>query len=359
MMDFSTNSDEILLRLQEIISESVTFLTILFEYFRHHKYGRVDYQHRVHKQYNMVSRIPKQVNHLRDLIQISDTYCLNNLRMSRNTFGRLCYLLQNVGGLVPNRNVGINKQLAMFIIVLAHHKKNQIVGFDYTRSGHTVSKHFNVVLNSIIKLQPLLLVDPKPIAEDCTNERWKWALDGTHIDVMVWVFDKARYHNRKWDIFMNVLGVCDSNMKFIYVILRDVVTKPNGLRVPRGNFYLCDNGYTNEDGFLTPYRGVRHHVKEWGGGNSIPCNKEEFFNMKLAKSRNVIKRAFVQNCIIMACCLIHNFVRNEIPQDLLEHLIYDIIDNQVDDNDDYIDNVKPSQQWTTWRENLAITMYNQ
>ncbi|KAI3447016.1 hypothetical protein Pfo_003681 [Paulownia fortunei] len=332
-MDFSTNSDEILLTLQEIVSESVTFLTMLFEYFRRHKHGRVDYQRRVHKQYNMVSRIPKQVYHLRDLIQISDTDCLNNLRMSRNTFGRLCYILQNVGGLLSSS------------LCLAHHRKNRIVGFDYTRLSCTISKHFNTVLNSIIKLHLLLLVDPKPITED-------W-----------------HYCNRKWDISVNVLRVCNWDMKFIYVltgwegsvancrVLRDAVTKPNRLQ----KFYLCNNGYINGNRFLTLYKCVRYHLKEWGSGNSISHNKEEFFNMKHAKARNVIERAFgllkihwailrsasyypikVQNCIIMACCLIHNFIRNEMPQDPLEHLILDIMDNQVDGNDDYIDNVEPS-----------------
>ncbi|KAK6139286.1 hypothetical protein DH2020_026964 [Rehmannia glutinosa] len=394
-MDFSTDSDEVLLTLQEIVSESVTFLTMLFEYFRHHKSGKAGYLHRAYKQYNMISRIPKQVNHMRDLIQVSDTDCLNNLRMSRNTFGRLCYLLQNAGGLVSNRNVGVSEQVSMFKWVLAHHKKNRIVGFDYKRSGRTVSKHFNAVLNAVIKLHSLLLVDPKPITEDCTNDRWKWfkgclgALDGTHIDVKVRVSDKGHYRNRNGDISVNVLGVCDWDMKFIYVfcgwegsaadcrVLRDAITKPNGLRVPRGNFYLCDNGYTNGDGFLTPYRGVRYHLKDWGGGNSIPRNKEEFFNMKHAKARNVIERTFgmlkerwailrstsfypikVQNRIIMACCLVHNFIRNEMPEDPLELLIPDIMDNQADDAD-YIDTVEPSQQWTTWRENLAIAMYNQ
>lgn len=47
---------------------------------------------------------------------------------------------------------------------------------------------------------------------------------------------------------MNVLGVCSPYMEFIYVlpgwegsvhygqVLRDAISRPNGLRVPRGNF---------------------------------------------------------------------------------------------------------------------------
>ncbi|GJX59657.1 retrotransposon protein, putative, ty1-copia subclass [Tanacetum coccineum] len=38
-------------------------------------------------------------------------------------------------------------------------------------------------------------------------------------------------------------------------VLRDAISRPNGLKVTRGSYYLCDAGYTNGDGFLTPYRG--------------------------------------------------------------------------------------------------------
>lgn len=46
---------------------------------------------------------------------------------------------------------------------------------------------------------------------------------------------------------MNVLGVCNPNLEFIYVqpgwegsahdgrVLRDAITRPNGLKVPQGN----------------------------------------------------------------------------------------------------------------------------
>ncbi|KAL8483602.1 hypothetical protein ACS0TY_026330 [Phlomoides rotata] len=54
-------------------------------------------------------------------------------------------------------------------------------------------------------------------------------------------------------------------------ILRDVVTRPNGLRVPNGYYYLCDGGYTNCNSFFAPYRG----------------NHQEYFNLK-----HVIKCSF-------------------------------------------------------------------
>ena len=56
--------------------------------------------------------------------------------------------------------------------------------------------------------------------------------------------DNPRYRNRKSKVTTNVLGVCDQNINFIFVLLswegstsnsrviRDVITRLNGLRVP-------------------------------------------------------------------------------------------------------------------------------
>ncbi|KAL1555122.1 hypothetical protein AAHA92_15600 [Salvia divinorum] len=87
-----------------------------------------------------------------------------------------------------------------------------------------------------------------------------------NINVMVGNADKPRYRTRKSQIATNTLAACDQNMRFIYVlpgwegsagdarVLRDAVNRRHGLRVPIGNYYLCDNGYVNSEGFLTPYK---------------------------------------------------------------------------------------------------------
>ena len=65
--------------------------------------------------------------------------------------------------------------------------------------------------------------------------------------------DKPRYRTRKGSISMNVLGVCNPNMEFIYVlpgwegsahdgrVLRDAISRPGGLKVPEGNNCLTKN----------------------------------------------------------------------------------------------------------------------
>lgn len=58
--------------------------------------------------------------------------------------------------------------------------------------------------------------------------------------------DKPRYRTRKGEIATNVLGVCSRDMQFIFVLpgwegsasdsrmLRDAITRPNGLKIPTG-----------------------------------------------------------------------------------------------------------------------------
>ncbi|KMT01199.1 hypothetical protein BVRB_9g212180 [Beta vulgaris subsp. vulgaris] len=119
-----------------------------------------------------------------------------------------------------------------------------------------------------------LLKKSTPITQECKEDRWKYfenclgALHGTHISVQVPSEDRPKYRTRKGFIAMNVLGVCNPNSEFIYVqpgwegsthdgrVLQDAISRPNGLKVSQGAYYLVDAGYTNREGFLAPYRGL-------------------------------------------------------------------------------------------------------
>ncbi|KAL0458545.1 UNVERIFIED_CONTAM: hypothetical protein Slati_0481700 [Sesamum latifolium] len=204
------------------------------------------------------------------------------------------------------------------------------------------------------------------------------------------VQEKGRYRTRKGHVAVNVLGVGNSNMQFIYVfsgwegsgadsrVLRDVIHRPHGLRVPSGNYYLCDNGYANADGFLTPYRGVRYHLQEWDRGQGGPQNPCELFNLKHSSTRNVIERAFgllkvrwgilrsqsfypidIQNKIIFVCCLLHNFLRNKMSDDPFELEIPDEANACADANVECIASIDTMTAWTTWMDQLAASMYNE
>lgn len=62
----------------------------------------------------------------------------------------------------------------------------------------------------------------------------------------------------------------------------------------------------------------------------------------------------------MACCLLHNFIRTNSEYDPEEDNVPDIgfNDDANNVNYDFIENVEPSQEWTNWREQLALSMYN-
>ncbi|KAL8501417.1 hypothetical protein ACS0TY_020813 [Phlomoides rotata] len=163
---------------------------------------------------------------------------------------------------------------------------------------YTINKHFNNVLNTLLKLYIVLLVNPVPVPEDSTDNRWKY-FKTAHISPLKSLIQISHVIEIEKEIFM------------IYVdsrILRDAVTRPNGLKVPTGSYYLCDGGYTNDNGFLTPYRGVRAQM----GVDPYEADVPESFSD---------------------------------------------VNDDTDTPEVFIDQVEPSQAWTSWRDNLAIQMW--
>lgn len=133
----------------------------------------IDERTQFRRQYSLLSRIPSQISCLRSITVLSESTCIEHLRMSRGAFSRLCHILEHMGGLKATRNSSVAEQVAMFLSILGHHTKNCIVKRSYTRSGRTVSKHFHKVLNLVLRIHEFLLVRPEPIDDDCVNSRWK------------------------------------------------------------------------------------------------------------------------------------------------------------------------------------------
>ena len=212
------------------------------------------------------------------MIHESDLVCRQSTRMDRRTFAILCHLLRNVAGLSSTEIVDVEEMVAMFLHVLAHDVKNRVIQREFVRSGETVSRHFNIVLLAVLRLYEELIKRPVPVTSNCNDQRWKcfevgiievhynWplgtsqlihrvpfnlqnclgALDGTYIKVNVPAGDRPTFRTRKGEIATNVLGVCDTKGDFVYVlagwegsaadsrILRDAISRENGLQVPKG-----------------------------------------------------------------------------------------------------------------------------
>ncbi|KAL8480266.1 hypothetical protein ACS0TY_026984 [Phlomoides rotata] len=207
--------DVVYLLLEEIIHQTIVFIYMVI----HHMEENRGSKHRCGYNYNMIERLPNQIRELIRLTGGHHSDCLDNLRVDRNAFGRLCIILRNRGGLVDGKHVTVEEQVSMFLGILGHHKKNRVVKFTFNHSGQTVSHYVHLVLTVVLQLHYVLLVRPVPIPDDSTNHRWKW--------------------------FKGCLGALDGTFVNVRVSAEDRVNRQHGLKVPTGNYYLCDNGYAN------------------------------------------------------------------------------------------------------------------
>ncbi|KAL3510707.1 hypothetical protein ACH5RR_030108 [Cinchona calisaya] len=101
------------------------------------------------------------------------------------------------------------------------------------------------------------------------------AIDGTHVRASVPLEIQGRFRGRKGFPKQNALATISFDLKFSYVladwegsahdsrVLNDALSRPHGLRVPQGKYYLVDVGYGIHNGFIPPYHGVRYHLKEY------------------------------------------------------------------------------------------------
>ncbi|CAA0826455.1 Unknown protein [Striga hermonthica] len=145
------------------------------------------------------------------------------------------------------------------------------------------------------------------------------AIDGTIIPAWVPEGQQGSYRCRKGYLAQNVMLACDFDLKFTFALAgwegstNDARIFNQTLSDPRYNF---------------PYP-----PPEWLGSNQLPGNARELFNRRHATVRNVIERNFgllkgkfpmikglmpnykvhSQIDIVIACCVLHNFIRMHEP----------------------------------------------
>ena len=133
------------------------------------------------------------------------------------------------------------------------------------------------------------------------------ALDSTHLYANVLEHQKRRFRNRRGDIARNVLAAVDFRMPFTYV-LPGWKSSAHGGRVIKGAvrrdfkpspgcYYLANAGYSNTDMWLTPYRGVRYHLRDIKTVAEKPEDKYEIFNYRHSSLRNVVERNVVERTL--------------------------------------------------------------
>ncbi|CAN1840353.1 hypothetical protein LINPERHAP1_LOCUS36035 [Linum perenne] len=161
---------------------------------------------------------------INDATKFSDRSSLDTIRMDRALFVKLCKKLVEEGVLQRTPTVSIEEMVVMFLYTLGHNVKNRIVQKKFGRSGKTVCAALHAVLTSILRLHQTLYQKAFPVHEHSQHPHWKHfkncigALDGTHVKVRVNIEDQPRYRNRKGEVSINVLGVCNPDGQFIYCL---------------------------------------------------------------------------------------------------------------------------------------------
>ncbi|XP_031273664.1 putative nuclease HARBI1 [Pistacia vera] len=245
--------------------------------------------------------------------------------------------------------MNIEEQAMIFLTTVGKNASNLDCGEDYQHSGETICRYVHVVCDVILELRSVFIKPPDftdvpleistnpnfyPFFKDCLG-----AIDGTHIRGSTPVEVADTYRNREGALSQNVIAVCDFNMLFTYVVtswegsahdarvLNSVLDDPGSgfPHPPPGKYYLVDAGYANRGGFLAPHRQVPYHVSDVHRNLSGPM---ELFNYRHASLQNVVERTFgvfkkrfrildgmnnyllqKQANIVMACCVIHNFIK--------------------------------------------------
>ncbi|XP_018809321.1 uncharacterized protein LOC108982383 isoform X2 [Juglans regia] len=315
--------------------------------------------------YNSITRQPPRMlsprgsGFMSEVLNGHDDGCCEMFRMNKHVFHKLCDILRQRGMLRDTSGVMIEEQLAIFLNIIGHNERNRVIQERFQHSGETISRHFNNVLKAIKSLsreflQPPPLTTPPeilgnnrfyPYFKDCIG-----VIDGMHIPAHVPAKDQSRFRNTKGILSQNVLAACTFDLQFIFIypgwegsaadsrVLRAVLDDPdqNFPRLPEGKYYLLDSEYSNREGFLAPYQGVRYHIHEYRGANQLPRNAKELFNHRHSYLRNVIQRSFdvlkirfpilklapqyafhIQRDIVIAACVLHNYIRREERNDWL------------------------------------------
>ena len=330
-----------------------------------------------------------------ELMETRNIHRFHNVaRMDKPTFLLLIDLLTTRSNLRNSMFMTAGEKVLIFIHALVGFSNRQIAE-RWQHSGSTISIAVHDVAESMLLCQNLFFPVPKqddppqvagnmkfsPYFDNCIG-----ALDGTHIDAVVPISEHGVFRNRKKAISQNVLAVSNFDLTFSYAlcgwegsahdsrVLDDARTK--GIPMYPGKFYLGDAGYALSPTVLTPYRGVRYHLKEWAQGNRRPQNAKELYNLRHSSLRNVIERIFgvvkkrfplivtmrsfefTFQCDLVLCSfMLHNFVHmNQLYEDEFYNELDDI-DQPIAPNGD-IEILGNANALNQWRDGIANAMWD-
>ncbi|KAH6825955.1 hypothetical protein C2S53_001392 [Perilla frutescens var. hirtella] len=186
-------------------------------------------------------------------------------RMYLDAFIKLCSIIREKTHLEDTRYICVEEMVATFLIIVGHNDRYCNVRQRFHRSHFATSQNFNKTSKALNTITPDMMVKPS-----------------TGIPA------KIKESTGFMPFFKNVLATCNFDLQFIYVLsgwegsahdsklLNDALSRRNGLHVPQGKYFLVDCGFVNRRQFLAPLRGVRYHLKDFGGQGRHPRNAMKY-----------------------------------------------------------------------------------
>ncbi|XP_015935347.1 protein ALP1-like [Arachis duranensis] len=284
--------------------------------------------------------------------------------MGPHAFLELCAKLRATGHVKDTIHVTVEEQVTRFLYIIGHNVKNRTISFFFHRSGETISRNFHAVLRAVISLEEEFLQQSSgttipseilrsnrfyPYFKDCVG-----AIDGTHVRVKVPIADQPRFRGRKEWPTHNVLAACGFDMRFTYAlagwegtasdskVLKSVLSRDDRLKISRGKFYLGDAGFMLKHALITPYRGIRYHLKEFDGRGTEPYYDVE-----------------VMVDIVLACIILHKFLMGVDP----DHHLISQVDQELQNNNPEATNEEREEvnedyrRGVVLRDNMAAQMW--
>jgi DDE superfamily endonuclease len=221
-------------------------------------------------------------------------------RMDKETFYLLKENLEDGGLKKDSMHICAGQKVVILLHVLRGYTNSETAerwqhfGSTISDIVHEVSHCLDNIKQRIYK--PVIAGDPiptqianngkfTPYFDDCIG-----GLDWTHIQAVIPVDLQNPSRNRKKVITQNVLAVGNFDLTFAYCLFgwegsaHDARVcddaKLNGSQLIIGKFYLADSGYALTKYTLTPFRGIRYHLVEFGINGVGPVNSKELFNLR-------------------------------------------------------------------------------
>ncbi|XP_051229967.1 protein ALP1-like [Lolium perenne] len=286
---------------------------------RHAAFPRVSYD-------PMLQRDHERIN-LNYIYNSNNVEAIQMLRMRRDPFFALVKTFKERGLLVDSLHTSVEEQVAMFLHVVGHNLRFRVIHSTFRQSTENISRYFQQVLYAIGELR------------------------GDMIKCVVPRSMSVTFCGRKLYTSQNVLAAVNFDMRFTYVlpgwegsahdarILTNSLSRPDGLQIPGGKFYLGDAGYACRPGILPHFRKTRYHLNEFSPRHR-PQNAKDLFNLRHSSLRVTIARAFAalknmfkfldqkpfhtfdtQVKLVLACCILHNWILGWGDYDFFEEVL--------------------------------------